>query len=124
MSRLAVGALKASISSRVCARLDVCEGAFDAIVCTTDDGVVVIDQQGLICFTNAAADAMLGRSTGELLGERFAIPAVPGKTADIDLMRKAAASDCRDARRLDHVAGQPRLSPTLRDVTERQASRG
>ena len=91
--------------------LDVCEAAFDSIVDKSADGVIVIDHQGTICFTNAAAEAMLGRATGELLGERFAIPVVPGKSAEIDIFEAPApAANRGDARRGDLVAGKPCLS--------------
>ena len=94
----------ANISDSLKRALEVCEAAFDAIVDKSDDGVIVVDQQGTICFTNAAAESMLGRSTGELLGERFAIPVVPGKIGRYRPLEEGRpAADCGDARRFDFV---------------------
>ena len=91
--------------------LDVCEAAFDSIVDKSADGVIVIDHQGTICFTNAAAEAMLGRATGELLGERFTIPVVPGKSAEIDILKRGIPQRIAEMRRRgDLVAGKPGLS--------------
>ena len=101
--------------------LDVCEKAFDAIVDKSADGVIVVDQQGIICFANAAAESMLGRSTGELLGERFTVPVVPGKTAEIDLLKRGAPQRIAEMRVVSTSwQGNPAFLATLRDVTERK----
>jgi two-component system, chemotaxis family, CheB/CheR fusion protein len=101
--------------------LDVCEAAFDAIVDKSADGVIVIDHQGTICFTNAAAEAMLGRATGELLGERFTIPVAVGKTAEIDLLKRGAPPRIAEMRVVaTWWQGNPAYLATLRDVTERK----
>jgi two-component system CheB/CheR fusion protein len=101
--------------------LEVCEAAFDAIVDKSSDGVIVVDEQGIICFTNAAAESMLGRSTGELLGERFTIPVVPGNTSEIDFFKKGSAPRIAEMRVVSTWwQGNPAFLATLRDVTERK----
>jgi two-component system, chemotaxis family, CheB/CheR fusion protein len=101
--------------------LEVCEAAFDAIVDKSSDGVIVVDQQGIICFANAAVESMLGRSTGELLGERFTIPVVAGKTAEIDLLKRGAPRRIAEMRVVSTWwQGNPAFLATLRDITERK----
>src|SRR5580704_17852704 len=101
--------------------LEVCEAAFDAIVDKSSDGVIVVDEQGIICFTNTAAESMLGRSTGELLGERFTIPVVPGDTSEIDFFKKGSAPRIAEMRVVSTWwQGNPAFLATLRDVTERK----
>jgi signal transduction histidine kinase/ActR/RegA family two-component response regulator len=101
--------------------LEVCEAAFDAIVDKSADGVMVVDHQGTICFANSAAESMLGRSTGELLGEHFTIPVVPGKTTEIDLLKKGARQRIAEMRVVSTWwQGNPAFLATLRDVTERK----
>jgi len=101
--------------------LEVCEAAFDAIVDKSSDGVIVVDEQGIICFTNTAAESMLGRSTGELLGERFTIPVVPGETSEIDFFKKGSAPRIAEMRVVSTWwQGNPAFLATLRDVTERK----
>jgi two-component system, chemotaxis family, CheB/CheR fusion protein len=101
--------------------LQICEAAFDAIVDKSADGVIVMDPQGTIYFANAAAESMLGRPPGELLGERFAIPVVPGTTVDIDLLKKGAPARIAAMRVvLTSWEGNQAYLVTLRDVTERK----
>jgi signal transduction histidine kinase/CheY-like chemotaxis protein len=101
--------------------LEVCEAAFDAIVDKSADGVIVVDQQGVICFANAAVEAMLGRSVGEMLGERFSIPLVPGNVSEVDFLKKGAAPRIAEMRVVSTWwQGHPAYLATLRDVTERK----
>lgn len=101
--------------------VEVCEAAFDAIVDKSADGVIVLDRQSTICFANAAAEAMLGRSTGELLGETFRIPVVPGQTTEIDLLQNGVATRIAEMRVVaTRWQGNPAFLATLRDVTERK----
>jgi signal transduction histidine kinase/CheY-like chemotaxis protein len=101
--------------------LDVCEAAFDSIVDKSADGVIVVDDKGTICFTNAAAESMLGRATGELLGQRFAIPVVPGKSAEIDIFKRGAPQRIAEMRVVTTWwQGNPAFLATLRDITERK----
>ncbi|HUE12574.1 MAG TPA: ATP-binding protein [Planctomycetaceae bacterium] len=101
--------------------LQICEAAFDAIVDKSADGVIVMDPQGTIYFANAAAESMLGRPPGELLGERFAIPVVPGTTVDIDLLKKGVPARIAAMRVvLTSWEGKQAYLVTLRDVTERK----
>jgi two-component system, chemotaxis family, CheB/CheR fusion protein len=101
--------------------LEVCEAAFDSIVDKSADGVIVIDHNGTICFTNSAAEAMLGRATGELLGERFTIPVVPGKSAEIDILKRGAPQRIAEMRVVaTWWQGNPAFLATLRDITERK----
>ena len=98
------------------------EAAFDAIVDkSAPDGVIVVDEQGTICFTNTAAELMLGRSTGELLGERFTIPVVPGDTTEIDILKRGAPQRIAEMRVVaTWWQGNPAYLATLRDITERK----
>jgi two-component system, chemotaxis family, CheB/CheR fusion protein len=110
-----------NVSESLRRALEVCEAAFDAIVDKSSDGIIVVDEQGIICFTNAAAESMLGRSTGELLGERFAIPVVPGTTSEIDFFKKGSPPRIAEMRVVSTWwQGNPAFLATFRDVTERK----
>jgi two-component system CheB/CheR fusion protein len=110
-----------NVSDSLKRALEVCEAAFDAIVDKSSDGVIVVDEQGIICFSNAAAESMLGRSTGELLGERFTIPVVPGKTSEIDFFKKGSPPRIAEMRVVSTWwQGNAAFLATLRDVTERK----
>jgi signal transduction histidine kinase/CheY-like chemotaxis protein len=101
--------------------LEVCEAAFDDIVDKSADGVVVVNPGGTICFANAAAESMLGRSMGELLGEPFGIPVAPGETVEMNFPSTDQGAHVAEIRVVaTHWQGAPALLATLRDITQRK----
>jgi two-component system CheB/CheR fusion protein len=101
--------------------LEVCEAAFDDIVDKSADGVVVVNPVGTICFANAAAETMLGRSMDELLGEPFGIPVKPGETVEMNLPSPDPEPHVAEIRVVaTRWQGEPALLATLRDVTKRK----
>ena len=74
-----------NVSESLQRALEVCEAAFDDIVDKSADGVVVVNPTGTICFANAAAQSMLGRSLDELWGQPFGVPVKPGETVEMTL---------------------------------------
>jgi signal transduction histidine kinase/ActR/RegA family two-component response regulator len=101
--------------------LDVCEAAFDDIVDKSADGVVVVNPVGTICFANAAAQSMLGRSLDELWGEPFGVPVKPGEIVEINLPSPEPGPHVAEIRVVaTHWQGEPALLATLRDVTQRK----
>jgi signal transduction histidine kinase/ActR/RegA family two-component response regulator len=112
-----------NISDSLRRALEVCEAAFDDIVDKSADGVVVVNTGGTICFANAAAEAMLGRSTGELLGEPFGVPVAPGETFEMKLPSPEHRQHFAEIRVVaTHWQGAPALLATLRDVTQRKSA--
>ncbi len=110
-----------NISDSLWRALEVCEAAFDDIVDKSADGVVVVNPGGTICFANAAAETMLGRSVGELLGEPFGISVTPGETIEMNLPTLDQAPHVAEIRVVaTHWQGAPALLATLRDVTQRK----
>lgn len=91
---------------------------FHAIVNDSEDGIIVLTQDGMICFANPAAEKMLGRQFEELLGANFGIPLIAGKTTEINLM---AESDALHVAEMRVVATQWQKQAaylaTLRDIT-------
>jgi signal transduction histidine kinase/CheY-like chemotaxis protein len=101
--------------------LEVCEAAFDDIVDKSADGVVVVNPTGTICFANAAAQSMLGRSLDELWGQPFGVPVKPGETVEMTLPSPDPDPHVAEIRVVaTHWQGEPALLATLRDVTKRK----
>lgn len=108
------------------------EARFRNLIEKTTDGVVVISADGVIRYVNPAAEALLGRPAGELLGAFFGCPLVPGETTEIDLRppqgegtltgnSPVSSAFVRSAEmRLVEIdwEGQPAVLATLHDVTE------
>jgi signal transduction histidine kinase/CheY-like chemotaxis protein len=101
--------------------LEVCEAAFDDIVDKSADGVVVVNPTGTMCFANAAAQSMLGRSLDELWGQPFGVPVKPGETVELTLPSPDPDPHVAEIRVVaTHWQGEPALLATLRDVTKRK----
>ncbi len=66
--------------------LRVSQENFHNVVQKNRTGILLVDEQGDILFVNPAADILLGRSSKELVGSQFGIPAVGGKT-EMDILR-------------------------------------
>ncbi|MGZ5012084.1 MAG: PAS domain-containing hybrid sensor histidine kinase/response regulator, partial [Methylobacter sp.] len=92
----------------------------DLILDTITDGVLVVDNQGVVLYANQAAEVLLARSS--IVGQSLAIPLNPEKTTyqDINLIRPDgfAWAEMRSAP-LDWD-GQPGYVIALRDITERK----
>ncbi|MFQ3536993.1 MAG: PAS domain S-box protein [Aggregatilineales bacterium] len=84
------------------------------------DGILVVDQEGLIRFANPMAAALFGRSAETLVGMSFGFPVVLEQAVELDL-RRADGRECIAEMRLVMIEweGQAAYLATLRDVTER-----
>jgi diguanylate cyclase (GGDEF)-like protein/PAS domain S-box-containing protein len=124
-------------------RVIISERRLRAILVTTQDGVVVIDEQGIILELNPAAERMFGYQAAELLGESVnrLMPARYASTHDRYLHtprdsdqqpRRMGGRDVEGQRRdgslfpleitVGHtkVAERPLFVGLLRDITERK----
>ncbi|MDW8299890.1 MAG: PAS domain S-box protein [Anaerolineae bacterium] len=90
----------------------------DSLINRNADGMLVIDQDGVIRFANPAAAALFGRDN--LVSMPFGFPLLLGHMAEIDLFR-ADGRECVAEMRLvmTEWEGRPAYLATLRDVTER-----
>ncbi len=84
------------------------------------DGILVIDQEGLIRFANPTAATLFGCSAETLIGMSFGFPVVPEQAVELDL-RRADGRECIAEMRLVMTEWEGRAAylATLRDVTER-----
>lgn len=90
----------------------------DEILRASADGLAVVDADGMTRFVNAAAEAMLGKAAGELLGRPFPHPAAPGENRLLELPRGEGPPASVDARAAAiHWDGLPAVLVSLRDVS-------
>src|SRR5579884_3211893 len=101
------------------------EARFRNLIEKNADGVVVVSMDGVIRYVNPAAEALLGRPAGELIGALFGRPLTAGETTEIDLC--PAPHSGQSAHRSAEMRvveidweGQPAFLITLRDITERK----
>jgi signal transduction histidine kinase len=85
------------------------------------DGVVVVDQDGIVCFANPAAERLFARPAEELVGSTFGFPLVAGATTELDVIC-APGTPCVVEMRVVGIewGGRTAYLATLRDVTERK----
>lgn len=96
---------------------------FHAIVTRSADGVLVIDEDGVIQYANPAAQSILGRSLETLLGSRFGVPCVPGEPIEIDVVRDDDVTRIAELRvSATHWERRPAFLAMIRDVTENRES--
>jgi signal transduction histidine kinase/ActR/RegA family two-component response regulator len=100
--------------------LQAAEGRFRNLIEKNADGIIVLRQDGAICYANPAAEALLGRDAAGLVGKPFGMPVMPGGAAEIDVL--GGPAPCVAALRMVETEwqGDPAYLVSLRDVTERR----
>ena len=95
--------------------------ALRAVIERMAEGIVIADLEGLIRFTNPAAEQLFGRPRSELVGTMFGFPAIVGESAEVDLMRRAGNSLVVELRAVEiSWEGKPARLISLHDVTDRK----
>lgn len=95
-------------------------GDLAAIINSSGDAIVVVDDEGQIRFANPAASLLFGRSRADLNGAPFGFPVAPGRI-EIDIL--PPDTDPRVVEmQVTHVPWQGRTAhlAILRDMTERK----
>ncbi len=59
----------------------------EKLITENPDGIIVVDQQGIVKFINFAALELLGKSGEELIGESLGFPVVNGDYLEVDIPR-------------------------------------
>ncbi|MFJ2033050.1 ATP-binding protein [Streptosporangium sp. NPDC087985] len=91
------------------------------VMSASADGVVAVDDRGVIRICNPAAEELMGRTSGELLGTPFGYPVVAGESTEIDLMLPDSRTRVVEMRATTTtVAGERLHVAALRDVTLRR----
>ncbi|MDZ7760641.1 MAG: EAL domain-containing protein [Desulfovermiculus sp.] len=102
-------------------RLRTAHDKVDTLVQLNADGLMVLDQDGIILFVNPAGVEMLGREQDELWGEQFGHPLIPGSNTEIELLSNSGEARVVELRgRETEWSGQTALLVSFRDITERK----
>ena len=94
---------------------------FLTIVRSSSDGIVVVDDAGVVLFMNPYAESLFGYEPDVAIGEPFAADVTPGQTTEIDVTsdRGVARVEIRTVT-TGWKGGSAHLA-LLRDITERRA---
>ncbi len=102
-------------------RIQALERQSTTILQSSADGLVVIGTDGLIRFTNPAAEHLFQQSGTELLGSPFGYPMVEGETKEINIQHQESPSTPVEMRVVPiEWENQPAYLTSLRDLTERR----
>ena len=86
------------------------------------DGIIVVDENGLVLFANPAAENIFGRNRDTLLGSPVGIPLVIGETTEIAIHKPGGAQVEAEIRAVDTNWGRraARMA-SIRDISARKA---
>jgi len=97
------------------------ESQFQNLIVSNADAMVVLDEEGVACFLNPAAELLLGLSAEELVGELVGFPVVGGETTEIDILHTGGEIRIAEMRVADtEWEGKEAYIATFRDITERK----
>jgi len=96
------------------------------IITSSIDGIVIVDQKGLIRFFNPSFGSLFGRKAEDLLGSMFGFPLVSGETTEIEIVRKRSEKTSIDTRTVEIRVVQINWEKEnaylalMQDITERK----
>jgi len=95
--------------------------SLEDIIQKNPDGVVIVDRAGVVRFVNIAAESLLHRKSGELIGQTFGFPIVAGEKMELDIIRKGKEPATVEMH-VEEVKweGEIVYLAALRDITERK----
>jgi signal transduction histidine kinase len=97
------------------------EGRLRSIVERMADGIIVVNGDGIVRFSNPAAERLFARLSRDLVGTNFGFPAVVGESTEIDIIRPGGDTVTVELRVVDlQWEGEPAHLASLRDVTDRR----
>lgn len=62
------------------------EYKFLELINASADGIVVVDEDGVVRFVNVSAEDIFKRAAAEIIGKPFGLPVIAGRTTEIDII--------------------------------------
>lgn len=91
------------------------------IINSMADGIVIVDDTGVLKFINPAAEKMFGRQSGELIGEMFGFPLVNDETTEISVFDTRQHETVVEMRTVEiEWESEVARLVSLRDITNRK----
>src|SRR5690242_17568557 len=85
------------------AALEQSEARFRNIIDNNGDAIVVVGNDGIVLYANAAAGRMFQREPSALRGTPFGFPLTAGETTEIDIVAEGGGSHPAEMRVTDSV---------------------
>lgn len=94
---------------------------FRKIIMHNADAIIVVNQEGIVCFANPAAESLFGHTHSELIGSPFGIPVMSANTAEIEVPRRDGSLRIIEMQAVEiEWEQQPAFLASLRDITVRK----
>jgi signal transduction histidine kinase len=101
--------------------LQASRASFHNIVEKNTDGVVVVDEKGIVRFINPAAEVLLGKKAEDFLGKLFGFPVAAREMVEIDVIRNGAETGIGELRIAEiEWESEPAYLVSIRDITNRK----
>ena len=85
------------------------------------DGILIVDNKGVVRFVNPAAEVLFSCKAEEFLGRLFGFPVVSGETIELDIVHGEAGKIIAEMRVVEmDWEGERAYLASLRDITERK----
>jgi len=95
--------------------------SLEDIIQKNPDGVIIVDRAGVVRFVNTAAESLLHRKAGELIGRTFGFPIVPGEKMELDIVRRGKEPAIVEMHVVEvEWEGEIVYLAALRDITDRK----
>ncbi len=99
------------------------ERRFRTIIEKSADGIIIVDQNGIVRFVNPVGESMFGHTAAELIGESFGFPMVSDGATEIDVIRRDGKTGVAEMRVVETAwEGTHVYLATFRDITKRKQS--
>ena len=109
---------------RVAAALQDSEERYRSMIEQNADGIVIVDERGIVSYINPAAEVLFGRPAGDLVGTEFGFPVTPSGMTELDIHRRSGGSAELVIAEMRVVktewANETAYLASLRDITERK----
>jgi signal transduction histidine kinase len=97
------------------------EARFSKVITHSADGIIIVDNDGIVRFVNPAVEALFGRPAKDILDTMFGFPAVAGETEEIDILRRNQEQVVAEMRVVEiEWEGDKAYLASLRDITQRK----
>ncbi len=97
------------------------EARFYKLVEKSADGIIVVNEDGVVRYVNPAAELLFDRHAEDFIGEIFGFPVVVGETTELDIVRRQGQLAVAEMRVVEiSWGGEVGYVASLRDITDRK----
>lgn len=101
--------------------LEISRASFHNIVERSEDGIIIVDNDGIVRFINPMIKTLFGLKGEELAGKLFDLPIVTGKSIEIDITRSGGEAGTGEMRVVETEWEEKKAKlVSIRDITERK----